>query len=170
MSESAADQSLVIMDRKFEGADRRSDYKFRGLTQEELRRRREETSVMLRQKAREDSLNKRRNIVENPHINADPRQPSIPISPVSSSDNVIMAFNAVCRISSRWPVVFILTISVSSWRASRASGSICPRSTILRSRRSLTAAWSLASSSCSPASSTLPRMCRRRLCLRRRGP
>lgn len=91
MSESAADQSLVIMDRKFEGADRRSDYKFRGLTQEELRRRREETSVMLRQKAREDSLNKRRNIVENPHINADPRQPSIPISPVSSSDNVIMA-------------------------------------------------------------------------------
>jgi importin subunit alpha-6/7 len=48
---------------KFEG--HKSEYKFRGLTSEELRRRREETSVKLRQKAREDSLNKRRNVDEN---------------------------------------------------------------------------------------------------------
>lgn len=44
--------------------DRRGDFKFQGLTNDEMRRRREETTIELRKSKREDSLNKRRNIVD----------------------------------------------------------------------------------------------------------
>jgi importin subunit alpha-6/7 len=40
--------------------DRRSEFKFHGLTQEELRKKREETTVQLRQTRREEALQKRR--------------------------------------------------------------------------------------------------------------
>lgn len=43
--------------------DRRLDFKFQGLTNDEMRRRREETTIELRKSKREDSLSKRRNIV-----------------------------------------------------------------------------------------------------------
>jgi importin subunit alpha-1 len=43
---------------------RRSEFKNQGLTQDEFRRRREENSVELRKSKKEDTLNKRRNIVE----------------------------------------------------------------------------------------------------------
>lgn len=42
---------------------RRSDFKNQGLTPDEFRRRREETSVELRKAKKEDSLNKRRSIL-----------------------------------------------------------------------------------------------------------
>lgn len=45
--------------------DRRLDFKFQGLTNDEMRRRREETTIELRKSKREDSLSKRRNIVSN---------------------------------------------------------------------------------------------------------
>jgi importin subunit alpha-1 len=44
------------------GDDRRSDFKNLGLTNEELRRRREEATIELRRNKREDSLRKRRNV------------------------------------------------------------------------------------------------------------
>ncbi len=44
--------------------NRRSGFKFNAMTSDELRRRREETQVEIRKAKREDSLNKRRNIVE----------------------------------------------------------------------------------------------------------
>lgn len=44
--------------------DRRLDFKFLGLTNDEMRRRREETTIELRKSKREDSLSKRRNIVD----------------------------------------------------------------------------------------------------------
>lgn len=40
--------------------DRSSEFKFQGLTPDELRRRREETSIEIRKSKREDTLNKRR--------------------------------------------------------------------------------------------------------------
>jgi importin subunit alpha-6/7 len=43
---------------------RRSEFKNQGLTQDEFRRRREENSVELRKSKKEDTLNKRRNIVD----------------------------------------------------------------------------------------------------------
>lgn len=43
-------------------SDRRNEFKFYGLTSEELRRRREETTVELRRSKVQDSLNKRRTI------------------------------------------------------------------------------------------------------------
>lgn len=43
---------------------RRSEFKNQGLTQDEFRRRREETSVELRKAKKEDSLNKRRSILD----------------------------------------------------------------------------------------------------------
>lgn len=43
---------------------RRAGFKFHGMTTEELRRRREENQVEIRKSKREDSLNKRRNLVE----------------------------------------------------------------------------------------------------------
>lgn len=43
---------------------RRGDFKNQGLTQDEFRRRREETSVELRKAKKEDSLNKRRSILD----------------------------------------------------------------------------------------------------------
>lgn len=46
--------------------NRRSGFKFNAMTSDELRRRREETQVEIRKAKREDSLNKRRNIVETP--------------------------------------------------------------------------------------------------------
>lgn len=53
--------------RRAGGSDaRRSNFKFNAMTNEELRRRREETQVEIRKAKREDSLNKRRNIVEGP--------------------------------------------------------------------------------------------------------
>lgn len=48
--------------RRNAASDRRSEFKFHGLTAEELRRRREETTVEIRKAKREDSLNKRRNL------------------------------------------------------------------------------------------------------------
>jgi len=47
-------------------SDRRAGFKFHGMTTEELRRRREENQVEIRKAKREDSLNKRRNLVETP--------------------------------------------------------------------------------------------------------
>lgn len=46
------------------GEDRRHEFKFQGLTSDELRRRREETTIELRRSKREDSLNKRRTILD----------------------------------------------------------------------------------------------------------
>lgn len=46
------------------GEGRRAGFKFHGMTTEELRRRREENQVEIRKAKREDSLNKRRNLVE----------------------------------------------------------------------------------------------------------
>lgn len=43
---------------------RRADFKFAGMTTEELRRRREQNQVEIRKNKREDSLNKRRNLAE----------------------------------------------------------------------------------------------------------
>ena len=45
--------------------NRRSAFKFNAMTGDEFRRRREETTVEIRKAKREDSLNKRRNLVEN---------------------------------------------------------------------------------------------------------
>lgn len=51
--------------RRAGGSDaRRSNFKFNAMTNDELRRRREETQVEIRKAKREDSLNKRRNILE----------------------------------------------------------------------------------------------------------
>lgn len=47
---------------------RRSEFKNQGLTQDEFRRRREENSVELRKSKKEDTLNKRRNIVDNKNV------------------------------------------------------------------------------------------------------
>lgn len=44
--------------------DRRLDFKFQGLTNDELRRRREETTIELRKTRRDDLLSKRRNLNE----------------------------------------------------------------------------------------------------------
>lgn len=51
-----------MSDRRAEG--RRAGFKFHGMTTEELRRRREVNQVEIRKAKREDSLNKRRNLVE----------------------------------------------------------------------------------------------------------
>lgn len=53
------------MDRRG-GGDRRAGFKFHGMTTEELRRRREENQVEIRKAKREDTLNKRRNLVDVP--------------------------------------------------------------------------------------------------------
>lgn len=52
-----------MSDRRTQPADRRNEFKYLGLTPEELRRRREETTVEIRKSKREDSLNKRRNLL-----------------------------------------------------------------------------------------------------------
>lgn len=64
-------------------SDRRAEFKFHGMTTEELRRRREENQVEIRKAKREDSLNKRRNLVEvgTPALSPAPG----PFSPISST-------------------------------------------------------------------------------------
>ena len=66
-------QGVFMSFRQTDG--RRSEFKNQGLTQDEFRRRREETSVELRKTKKEDALNKRRNIVE------------LPVAPVDNEDN-----------------------------------------------------------------------------------
>lgn len=47
---------------------RKSSYKTRGMTSDELRRRREEASIEIRKNKREDSLNKKRSITLQPSL------------------------------------------------------------------------------------------------------
>lgn len=55
---------FLMSSRRPTSESRRSEFKNQGLTQDEFRRRREENSVELRKAKKEDTLNKRRNIVD----------------------------------------------------------------------------------------------------------
>lgn len=56
--------TIGMSSRRQTSESRRSEFKNQGLTQDEFRRRREENSVELRKSKKEDTLNKRRNIVD----------------------------------------------------------------------------------------------------------
>lgn len=75
-------------------SDRRAEFKFHGMTTEELRRRREENQVEIRKAKREDSLNKRRNLVE--VATPTPSPAALGLSPVlSGSPDVQLGVNIV---------------------------------------------------------------------------
>ncbi len=72
--------------------NRRSNFKFNSITTDELRRRREESQVEIRKNKREDSLNKRRNIVE-----AAAEAPASAAEPLSGGDRGLAASSASPR-------------------------------------------------------------------------
>lgn len=76
------------------GGDRKTDYKFGGMNTEELRRRREDQQVEIRKAKREDSLNKRRNLVDASASAAVTPLMASPAadSPSVTSENVRMSF------------------------------------------------------------------------------
>lgn len=83
------------------GGDRRAGFKFAGMTTEELRRRREENQVEIRKAKREDSLNKRRNLVEvaTPTMSSAPTITSPNASDNNSLDVKIEEYLFINRIS-----------------------------------------------------------------------
>lgn len=88
------------------GGDRRAGFKFAGMTTEELRRRREENQVEIRKAKREDSLNKRRNLVEvaTPSMGTAPSVGS-PISSENSLDvnKKLVSLVLLILFYCRWP-------------------------------------------------------------------
>lgn len=78
-----------MSDRRAQPVDRRNEFKYLGLTPEELRRRREETTVEIRKSKREDSLNKRRNLIASSQSLAQQSQlQSVAASPAASSQHI----------------------------------------------------------------------------------
>lgn len=79
-----------MSDRRTQPADRRNEFKYLGLTPEELRRRREETTVEIRKSKREDSLNKRRNLLISSSHSIGQQLQSQPVapSPATSSQHI----------------------------------------------------------------------------------